>query len=219
MVNYFNYFPKTVYEISDDPSLDIAVNLTTNYSIYIDSVDNSAIYYEYTISDYDSIEAVSYKEYGDPGYHWVIMRLNNINDIKTDWPLDNKSLMLSIESKYSAEEYADTANTDVTGIQWAMSNYKSFYKVETQQLSGSGLSLDPLTEKIEIDSNTYNTLSTSSSTFNLDTGVSIKIDTSKDRLTYFDYEINLNEQKRNIKILKPEFIPSIKEEFTRIMGS
>lgn len=50
--------------------------------------------------------------------------------------------MLSIESKYSTEEYADTANTDVTGIQWAMANYKSFYKVETQQLSGSGLSLD-----------------------------------------------------------------------------
>lgn len=219
MVNYFNYFPKTVYEITDEPSLDIAVNLTTNYSIYIDSVDNSAIYYEYTIADYDSIETVSYKVYGEPGYHWVIMRLNNINDIKTDWPLDNKSLMLSIESKYSTEEYADTANTDVTGIQWAMANYKSFYKVETQQLSGSGLSLDPLTEKIEIDSNTYNTLSSSSSTFSLDTGVTIKIDVSKDRLTYFDYEINLNEQKRNIKVLKPEFIPSIKEEFTRIMRS
>lgn len=84
MVNYFNYFPKTVYEITDEPSLVLWVNLTTNYSIYIDSVDNSAIYYEYTIADYDSIETVSYKVYGEEGYHWVIMRLNNINDIKTD---------------------------------------------------------------------------------------------------------------------------------------
>lgn len=219
MVNYFNYFPKTIYNLTDDKynPVDIAVNLTTNYSIFTDALDNSSLYYEYTISEDETPESLAYKLYGDAGYHWVIMRMNNINDVKNDWPIDYKTLSLSIEDKYSTAQYADTANTDVTGLEWAMSNYKSYSKIETQQISGSGISLDSVSEIIEIDSDTYDSLASSTTTINLDSGNLLTIITTKDRQTYYDYEMQLNESKRNIKILKSEFIGTIKEEFDRVM--
>lgn len=217
MVNYFNYFPKTIYKLNHEQSVDVAVNLTTNYSIFTDALDNSSLYYEYTIPEEETPESLAYKLYGDAGYHWVIMRMNNIGDIKNDWPIDYKTLSLSIEDKYSTPQYADTANTEVTGLEWSMSNYKSYYKVETQQITGSGISLDPVAEIIEIDSDTYDSLATSTITTNLDGSNLLTITITKDRQTYYEYEMRLNESKRNIKILKSEFIGTIKEEFDRIM--
>jgi hypothetical protein len=41
----------------------------------------------------------------------------------------------------------------------------------------------------------------------------LKIDTSKNAKTYYEYEVEENERKRNIKILKEEYVPAVKNEF------
>jgi hypothetical protein len=41
---------------------------------------------------------------------------------------------------------------------------------------------------------------------------------SKETENYYDYETQLNENKREIIILKPEFSKDVDEEFKRIMG-
>jgi hypothetical protein len=38
-------------------------------------------------------------------------------------------------------------------------------------------------------------------------------------LSYYDYELELNDGKRNIKIMKPEYVSTIQDEFVRVMSN
>jgi hypothetical protein len=209
MANYFNYYPKVVYNLNNNQALDTVVNLTTNFSFIGDLIDNSSVYYEYTIADGDTPEIVSHKIYSEPFYHWIILRFNNIIDVKTQWPCDYNTLIQNIENYYS-----QFAGPGQTGLEWAMSNYHSQYRIETKTYQGL---IEQTVEKYEIDAATWASLSPSTTQYVLPGNVVMTLDVSKDRKTFYEYELELNEKKRNIKILKNEFITPVKEEFVRIM--
>jgi len=211
MSNYFNYFPKTYYNLSSLDDVDTVTNLTVNYSFNGDIVNNNAAYYEYTIEEGDTPEIVSYKIYGDAFFHWLLLKYNNITDVNSQWPLDYKSLTDSIE-----ETYSEFAGINETGLEWAINNYHSYYKVITKTYVGS---TDIDIEEIRIDANAYSLLSTSSASYTLPNSTVMNVAVTKTRKTYYDYEVELNEDKRIIKILKKEFINAVKDEFIEIMDN
>jgi hypothetical protein len=45
----------------------------------------------------------------------------------------------------------------------------------------------------------------------------ITIAVSKESQSYYDYEMELNESKRKIKLLKPDFVSSVEQEFRRVI--
>ena len=53
----------------------------------------------------------------------------------------------------------------------------------------------------------------------LDDGNPITITTTKETKSYYDYEVEENEAKRTIKLLKPEFVSSIEEEIKIIFNT
>jgi hypothetical protein len=122
-----------------------------------------------------------------------------------------------IDAKYSAPEYADTANTSVSGLSWAknQSNVKSYYKVITTTLNSEGTTY---TENIEIDENAYNELPDSTEVYQLQNNSTITESISKKIKTYYDYEEELNESKRKITLLKAEFVPSVEKEFKKVIS-
>jgi len=209
MSNYFNYYPKVLYNLGNETTLDTVVNLTTNFSFMDDILNNSSVYYEYTINEGDTPEIIADKIYDDPFFHWIILKVNNIVDVKSQWPVSYDNLVNNIETSYI--QYASPGQT---GLEWAMLNYHSYYRVETKTYAG-------LTEKdvikYQIDSSTYANTSPSTTQFVLPNNVVMNFSVSKDRKTYYEYEQELNEEKRNIKILKKEFVGPVKEEFVRIM--
>lgn len=217
MANFFYHFPKTVYSKGDNSSVDILTNLTVNFTVLSDILNNSAMYYEYTIADGDTPEIVAHKIYGYSDYHWIILKINNIIDIKTDWPIEYSSLNESINVAYSTSEYADTANTSVSGLQWAKTNTRSYYKVVTKTIVGSELIE---VDEFEIDSNAYTNLiaQTTPTLYTLPNNDVLSVLITKDTMTYYEYEIEQNENKRNIKILKSEFVGPLIEEFKRVMS-
>jgi hypothetical protein len=42
-------------------------------------------------------------------------------------------------------------------------------------------------------------------------------DTTKETQTYYDYELETNESKRRIKLLKPELVESLEEELGKLL--
>ncbi len=52
-----------------------------------------------------------------------------------------------------------------------------------------------------------------STNYTLSDNTTINISVTKDTLSYYDYEIAENESKRSIKILKPDFVPVVEQEF------
>ena len=75
-----------------------------------------------------------------------------------------------------------------------------------------------LIEKIQVDANTYANVATSSSTITLQSGDTITQTITKSKKTYYDYEMEENESKREITLIKNNFIPQIEKEFKRIIN-
>jgi hypothetical protein len=207
MSNFFSKFPKVYYTTNDTRNVQIVTNITTRFALEEKFKENTSAFYNYTIIDGDTPEIIASKIYGSPERHWIILLMNDIFDTQYDWPLMQETFYKFIDEKYSSPEYADTANTSVTGLVWANSNIHSFYKTETTTNNTS------VTEKtIQISENSFNELQLDVLNYTLNDGKEITIRIDKFTKSYFDYENELNENKRIIKLLKREFITSVERE-------
>ena len=211
MAKYFNFFPKVLYAPNSQmESLDVLTNLTTRFTFEQKFKENTSVYYKYTIKDVDTPETLAYKLYGSPEKHWVILLMNDIVDPLFDWPLRQQNIIKFVDSKYSAN-----ASVGQTGYEWASSNIHSYYRIETQTIN---LNEQVNVAKYQIDANTYATLASSTTSYTLADGNQISIAVTKEPKTYYEYEVDENENKRTIKILKPEIIPAIEKEFKRVLN-
>jgi hypothetical protein len=163
------------------------------------------------VQDSDTPEIIANKFYGSPERHWAVLMINDIVDPQFDWPLDQRTIISYIDEKYSAN-----ASVGQSGTTWAQANIHSYYKVETRTTNSTGTKLQ---SKLEIDANTYANVAATTSNLTLDDGNSITITTTKETKSYYDYEVEENETKRTIKLLKPEFVSSIEEELKIIFNT
>jgi hypothetical protein len=217
MARYFNYFPKTFYTLDKKKSaLDTVTNITARFSFEESLKDNSTVFYTYDLKESDTPEIVATKYYGNPEKHWIILLFNNIVDAQFDWPLDGRSLNEFVDRKYSASQYADTANTSNSGLAWAKTNNHSYYKVITET-TGDKISVT----KLQVDANTYanNVLMENGTNelYQLQDNTSVNIVITKEPKTFFDYELEENENKRKIKLLKPEYVSTIERDFKKVV--
>jgi hypothetical protein len=214
MAKYFNYFSKTFYTSDDNsPGLDTVTNIISRFAFENSLKENSAAFYPYNIQESDTPEIIARKFYDNSERHWIVLLFNNIVDPQWDWPLKEKTLIDYIDSKYSANGAANT--TVQTGIAWAMStnNVQSYFKIITRTSFDGTETI----EKLSVDANTYANVSASSTTYTLQDGTSITQTVTKETQSYYQYEVDLNEAKRTIKLIKPEFVPAIEKEFKKVI--
>ena len=97
-------------------------------------------------------------------------------------------------------------------------NVKAYYKTITRLSSKP--TRNQIVEKIEIDANTHTNLPISTSSYTLQDGSTITQTISKSTQTYYDYEVELNDNKRKIKLLKSEYVTEagLINEFKRIIN-
>ena len=216
MAKFFNYYPKTYYTSNNNSSsLDTVTNIIARFGFEDKLKENESAFYKYTIKDSDTPEIIADKFYGNVERHWIVLLFNNIIDPQYDWPLQSKTLIEYIDKKYSASGYANTANTLVTGLSWAqnISHVQAYYKIITRT-SADGTDI---VEKITVDANTYANIAATSISYTLNNASSITQTVSKTTQSYYDYELDLNEAKRDIKLLKKEFVSEVEKEFRRVI--
>lgn len=210
MAKYFNYFPKIFYNLDESLGLDSITNLTINFSFDKNILDNSVLYYQYEVEDGETPEIIAHKIYGSSEKHWIVLKMNEIYNVRNDWVLDQNSLMDSMNVKYSNV----ATSFGQTGLQWAKANTHSYYLVETRTLTLSG---EKTVDTIQIDSGTYANTTAITTNYTLPDGNPMTLSINKKTKTYYEYEIEENERKRSIKLLKPEFISAIETEFEELM--
>ena len=214
MAKYFNYFSKTFYTSDDDsPGLDTVTNIISRFAFENSLKENSAAFYPYNIQESDTPEIIARKFYDNSERHWIVLLFNNIIDPQWDWPLKEKTLIDYIDSKYSANGAANT--TVQTGIAWAMStnNVQAYFKIVTRTSFDGTETI----EKLSVDANTYANVTPSLNSYTLQDGTSITQTVTKETQSYYQYEVDLNEAKRTIKLIKPEFVPAIEKEFKKVI--
>ena len=213
MAKYFNYFPKTFYTSNNNASgVDTITNVIARFGFERKLKENSLVFYEYNIQESDTPEIIASKYYDNPERHCIVLLFNDIVDPQYDWPLQYNTLIEFINNKYTANGAANT--TPQTGLAWAQSanNVKAHFKIVTRTSS-----TDSLIEKLQIDSNTYANVSVTTTTYTLQDGSTVTEAVTKEAQTYYDYEVEENEKKRSINLLKKEFVPEVEKEFRRII--
>jgi len=214
MAKLFNYYPKTFYTSNTKTTgLDSVTNIVARFGFEKKLKENSAAFYKYSVKDSDTPEIIASKFYDSPERHWIVLLLNDIIDPQYDWPLNNNTLISFIDNKYTANGVANT--TPVSGIQWAKStnNTKNYYKIITRTASDSTI----ITEKFQVDANTYANVAASTTSYTLNSGAVVTETISKEKQTHYDYEVEENEAKREINLLKKEFVPEVEKEFRRVI--
>jgi hypothetical protein len=212
MSKFFNYFPKVVYfSDRDQTSLDIITNLTFKFKFNENFKQNSVVYYDYIIPEGETPEILADKFYDSSERHWIILMVNNIINPLLDWPMSYTTLNKYIDSKYSANNYADTSNTSVTGLSWSESNVKEYFVKERKTI----LDTKEFEEKTIIltQPDYANTSPITSNNYTLIGGTQIEFKRTRGTKTYYEYEHETNENKRKIKLLKKEFVPFLEKEF------
>ncbi len=215
MAKYFSYFPKTFYTSNNDVNgVEAITNIIARFAFDSQLKENTSAFYPYQVQDSDTPEIIADKYYGNVEYHWVVLLFNNIIDPQFDWPLKSDTLIDYIDKKYTANGSANTPAQ--SGLTWALSenNVQGYFKVVTSTANDGIITQ----EKITIDANTYANVATGTNTYNTQAGESVKVVITKETQSYYTYETNLNESKREINLVKSDFLPQIEKEFKRVIS-
>lgn len=213
MARYFKYFPQTLYASNNKVSgLDTVTNIVSRFSFENTLKNNTNVFYKYQIQESDTPEIIAAKYYDNPERHWIVLMFNDILDPQFDWPLSQSNLVDFIDNKYSANGAANT--TVQTGIAWALSvnNVHSYYKVITRTSSDDV----QIIEKLQLDANTYANVAATTSSYTTANNETVTEAVTKETMSYYAYEVAQNELKREINLLKPEFVPTVEKEFKKV---
>jgi hypothetical protein len=195
---FFSYVPDLQYDTKPTKfpfgKTDYVVvkNFFRRYKINEDMLSYAVFFQKYSITDSDRLDLLAEKAYGSPYYDWVIAILNNIINPVLDWPMNEYQLRKFVEEKYDSPD--------------------DIHHYETLEIKDSKGKL-VLKKGIVVDENFYN------NPFKYyDSGT--KKPTTKNNVSYpvsnFEYELNKNESKREIYLLKGRYFDAFVNEFRKL---
>jgi hypothetical protein len=224
---YFRNFPKNLYSFDlSGASPTTVTNIFSRFSFNSNALNNAFAFYKYQLVDGDTPEIVASKVYGDPTLHWVICLTNNLSDPLFELPLSQDALERKIIKQYG---YTSIANAYSTISHYVLEVKKTLSEVDgptTVTFSNNIVTL----QQYNYSSNTIitqpsNTTTTQNVTFyannsnaNSATVATLTIASTYKPVYVYDYENELNETKRAIKILKQEYIGPLTSELEAVLN-
>ena len=164
-------------------------NLFRRVKIREDYFSNLVEFVRYSITGNDRPDNVAEKVYGDADLDWVVLISNNIIDIKNDWPMTEYDLNIYLNDKYTEEELVQIK--EYRTIEWRDRN--------NQLIVPAGQVVDE-SFKVEYLKGTQ--------------VVSVSPIRS---VSYFEWELEKNNEKRNINLVDPQYVGRIIDEYEKIM--
>ena len=150
-----------------------------------DVFDEVTAFTKYSVQGDERPDQVANKFYKDSGLDWVILTTNNIVHVRDEWPMGNQDFLTYLNAKYTSEELSN------------------IHHYETDLLRDSGGRLiHPKGLRVPSD---Y------SISF-LDNGV-LRTESKITSFTFLENETNLNDAKRDINILKANYLDLFLDNF------
>ena len=182
MANYFRNLPKVGYDINGTGknSFLSVTNIMKRVKFKPSVLEDISNYYPYFVKEGERPDIIAHSEYGNVGYAYLILLVNDIQDPNFDWPLSSQVFEKFIINKYGS-------------VSSAISNIKTYYQIIRAEVSRTGTSERVPEVKFAVDVTTYDTLGTS----------------DRKTLSDYDYEVELNDNKGKIRLINPSFIKDI----------
>lgn len=185
---FFEPFPTVNYDLKKNNKPAVLTNVTLRFKIQEILRNRSAVYYNYNVKDGDRPDILAYKYYGDASLDWIILLTNNIIDPLYDWPLASLPFEKYIKSKYGS----------IANAQARVHHYEKILNSQTVLFDGTIIP----ERKVIVDQSTYNGLSP-----------------TLRRVVYdYDYEVDLNNQKSEIKILDRRYVTGLLNQVENVFA-
>ena len=194
MSNYFKQLPDLLYLDRENKEIRTyakAKNLFRRIKLRTISTEQLANFQFYNIIGGERPDQVAFKFYDDPSLDWVILLTNNIINVQTEWPMDNKSF-----EKYLEDKYGDTLYDVV--------HYES---KEVRNASGEII----LQRGIKIPQNySFTYFDIGSNQYETVNNIALSV-------TNYIKEVKIQNERRAIRILRKEYIDDIQKELEEII--
>ena len=242
-MSHFKNFPKVFYNFGSEIDSVIFQKLGTYVDIIDQVRDDITIYSDYTILDGDRPDILSYNLYGNIQYYWLIFYVNDALR-EEGWPLTANEVQEQMEKYYPHDfirtygnwfksdfkignratgkksgAFGDIVQThpDLGQIIVANNSGFDFQKAETVE-AGFGF-FNPDTVEIQATDKQYNAVHH----YEDADGNYVDIDPLQEApstvtpITFAERFIDENEKRKRIRIIKPEVINQLFNEFNRAL--
>ena len=192
--SYFRQLPNLDYpSLRNDRNsaydYQVVKNIFKRAVIRDDVFDEITAFTKYSVQGDERPDQVAYQFYNDSGLDWVILATNNIVHVRDEWPMGNQDFLTYLNAKYTEAQLAN------------------IHHYETKIIRDSNGTLIQPEGKTVPAGYTVNFL---------DNGV-LRSESSLTSFSFLEHETNLNDVKRDINILKVEYLGLFLENFADIM--
>ena len=193
-MGYFRELPNLQYQSPSSSRISstsyvTAKNIFRRMKIRDDLQNVFTVFNKFTINDGDRPDTVAKDLYGKSTLDWVILTTANIINVRNEWPLSSKELYDFVVEKYDLTEINQVRHYETTEVK-----------------NDRGIVILPKGKVVDED-------------FKIPNPENINAELNPVRgVTYYEYEQDKNEEKRNIFVLRSEylqqFLTDIRNEMT-----
>ena len=191
---YFRQLPNLDYpSLSNDRSsvydYETVKNIFKRAIIRNDIFDEVTAFTKYSVQGDERPDQVADTMYDDPTLDWVVLTTNNIIHVRDEWPMGNQDFLTYLNDKYTAQELSNVHHYETEIIRDS----------KGRLIQPEGLTV-PAGHSVSF----------------LDNGV-LRTESKIKLFTFLQNEINLNDAKRDINILKERYLGLFLEDFGNVM--
>jgi len=192
--SYFRQLPNLDYpSLANDRNsaydYQVVKNIFKRAVLRDDVFDEITAFTKYSVQGDERPDQVAYQFYNDSGLDWVVLSTNNIIHVRDEWPMGNQDFLTYLNAKYTDAELSN------------------IHHYETKIIRDSSGTLIQPEGKTVPAGYTVNFL---------DNGV-LRSESSLTSFSFLEHETNLNDDKRNINILRTEYLGLFLENYADIM--
>ena len=193
-MNYFDLFPDVQLPSFSDKrnsSKDFITvkNLFKRGKVREDFFQNVTAFYQYSVVGDDRPDNVAQKVYDNDQLDWVVLIANNIINIRDEWPMSQYDFQRYLDNKYDSVQLSQIHHYETTEIR----------SPNGKLLLQSGLTVDAdFTFSYSYGTTTYSVNSVTS-------------------VSNFQHEVSKNDAKRNIYLVRPEYVGTVINDMREIM--
>ena len=192
--SYFRQIPNLDYpSLRNDRNsaydYQVVKNIFKRAVIRDDIFNEITAFTKYSVVGDERPDQVAYQFYNDSGLDWVILATNNIIHVRDEWPMGNQDFLTYLNAKYTEAELSNIHHYET----------KLIRDSRGRLIQPEGLTV-PAGHSISF----------------LDNGA-LRTESQLTSFTFLEHENNMNDKKRDIDILRPEYLSVFLENFAEIM--
>lgn len=231
MSQYFSNFPTIKYDLFFDKQKTDVVDIFRVVKVKKKFRDDITFYTFYEIQDGERPDVVSTKLYGTPDYYWTFFMINDhLVNLSYDWPLSTPELHEKIDAKYrgivlTTTENISTKFTKNNTVQGLISGARA--KLLDKDPNAGLIRVEPISGTFvpneavrDIVTNEFVTITGQAEWKyaahhyeNANGDYVLKNSVGATPISNEEYELNEHEKRTKIKIIRPQYIQAIADQF------